>query len=92
MAILNAKPMSLDTMLNYQNNPHVEVTYKAKAVADGFALVAMISSLENALERQRGGTRVFKTLNALLSFLASRFGVKRFVVEADGWNPKQVEI
>lgn len=91
MAILNAKPMSLETMLNYQKNPHVSVSYKAKAVADGFALIAIIGGEENSLERQRGGVRVFKTLNALLSFLGSRFQVKRFVVEGDGWNPKQKE-
>lgn len=92
MAILNEKPMSLETMLNYQNNAHVAVSYKAQAVGDGFALIAMIKGEGNALERQRGGTRIFKTLNSLLSFLSGRLGVKRFEVEADGWNPKQIEM
>ena len=90
--ILNAQPASLEVLQAYQANPAVEVRYKAKAVSDGFALVATVGGHEYALERQRGGIRVFKSLNSVLSFVDAKFGVKRFAVEGDGWNSGQKEI
>jgi hypothetical protein len=90
--VINSPLMSLEVMQSYQANPHVVVQYVAKAAGDGFALLAVIGGDEHALERQRGGVRIFKTLNAVAGFLSRSLGVPRFKVEADGWNPKQKEI
>ncbi|MEJ1374528.1 MAG: hypothetical protein RPV21_01935 [Candidatus Sedimenticola sp. (ex Thyasira tokunagai)] len=84
--VLNEPLMSFNTMGAFQKNSHIDVKYIAKAMGDSFILLAVIAGESHLLERQRGGVRIFKTLNAVVSFLSRFFKVTKFEVEAEGWN------
>lgn len=88
---INAEPISLKALQAFQNNPQIDVDYTAKAMGQNFALV-VVGKKHYALEAARGGTRGFKTLNAVLVFMGRHLGNKRFSVEGEGWTPKQREI
>lgn len=78
--VLNAEPRSLEVLRTLENNPHVVLTYRAQGVSNRWALVAVMGREEYALEKQRGGVRLFKSLDALASFLERALGVHHFEV------------
>lgn len=89
---INAAPITLKALQTFQKNPEIEVAYTAKAMRQNFALVVVVGKKRYVLEAARGGTRSFKTLNAVLAFMSRYLGNKRFSVEGDGWIPRQREI
>jgi len=84
--VINSELMSLETMAKFQKNSHIVVQYVARAAGDGFSLIALIGGDEHTLAQQRGGARIFKSLNAVASILARSLGVSHFKVEAEGWK------
>jgi len=79
--VLNAKPRSLEVLRTLENNPHVVLTYRAQGVSDGWALVVIMGRKKYSLEKQRGGVRVFKSLDSLDAFLDRALDVTRYEVD-----------